>query len=354
MKKFLATILTLALFSTLLGCNLLSTIIAVKDFSVEYPAYSQIYNDTTYMTVSSDTQLTVSQTTIPGLESMTSNLYMMIDHNTPYTYLEETLNDVSTKSLLESTDSLLIEYLINGDVVTPTIPTSDKSTSASDIFTMDNLTLSDVQNEYKIAEHQYAFDIYLNQVVNLNNLAAFTDQLKLFDENLTALDNAQAHVIISFTEVESVIDIQATLTDYEIVFDDTSSVTFSLENHTILKIPTDFQMPDVFSDEYQMVAVDDIRLAKKSYVADTSIVIPVKAQENGWLKVELEAGTYDLISSNWGLFSASKLYNSLQEEVPYNAVDMIQVTIEQSGTYYFYLVPTSDLTLDLTFQKVVE
>jgi len=354
MKKFLTISLSMVLFSMLLGCSLLSTIIAVKDFSAEYATYSGIYNNTTYMTISSDTELTVTETTIPELESITSNLFMMIDHDSPYTYLEETLNDVSTKSILESREDLLIEYLIDGTVVTPSIPLTDRSTSAQDIFTMDNLTLSDVQNEYKVTDHQYSFDIYLNQVVNLDNLSVFTDQLRLFDENLTALDNAISNVIITFTEVESVIDIQATLTDYQIVFDDATTVTFTLVNHTVMSIPVDFQLPDVFSSDYQMKAVDDIRLATKTYYAGDTIAIPLIANENGWIKLELEAGDYDLMSDHLGLFSESAVYDATQTLIPYNAVDMIQFTVAEAGIYYFYIVPTSDFTLDLIFQKVSE
>jgi hypothetical protein len=352
MKKLVALSLSLLMFTMLVGCDLLSTIIAVKDFSGEFMTYSDLYNNTTYLTVQADTELTISDTDIEGLEPMTSNLYFMLDKNTPYTYLSQTLNDVTTESVYEQVSGFSFEYVIDGNVVTPRVPETINLPTQSDIINLDNFSISNIQNELKLADHQYELDIVLNQIIDLENFASFFDQLKIFDESLSALDAATAHVVITFSEENSAIDIVATLTDFTVTFEDTSFVTFSITNHTVMSIPADFQMPDVFSAPYMMKAVDDVSLAVKVYASNTVIAIPMVASENGWIKLELEAGTYTIVSSQFSLFSGSSVFDSSLNVIPYNTADTIQFTAETSGTYFFYLVPTADFMLDLEFQGV--
>ncbi|MBU0997252.1 MAG: hypothetical protein KKE16_04320 [Firmicutes bacterium] len=354
MKKLLTISLVAALMFVLAGCDLLSTIQAIKGFAQDYPVYSQRYTDATQFTVSAVTDLTVTDTNIPEMTSVHSEVYYMIDKNSPFLYAEETLDDVSSTSVYESAGSLYIQYVIEDQIVTPTIPISESTTqSDSNIFNMDDFSVTDVQNENLIGDHSYQFDIYLSQVIDLEKLSGFADKLKLFDEDLSSFDNALANVILTFTDYESVMDIQVSLTDYTITFEDDSYLTVSLTNHTIMTIPTEFVMPDVFGSDYQMVAVDNIELARKVYHANEVIVYPVTAEQNGWIQLYLEAGTYDLMSNQWGLFSSSSVYDSTQTLIPYNSVGMIQFTAPTEGTYYFYLVPTTDCTLDLSFEPVI-
>jgi len=353
MKKLLTISLVAALMFVLAGCDLLSTIQAIQGFAQDYPDYSQRYTDATQFTVSAETNLTVSDTNIPDLTSVHSEMYYMIDKNSPFVYAEETMDDVSSTSVFESAGALYIQYVIEENVVTPTIPISESSTQSDmNIFKMDNFSVSDVQNENKIGDHSYQFDIYLNQVIDLEKLTVFADKLKIFDEDLSSFDNALANVILTFTDVDSVMDIQVTLTDYTVTFEDESYLTMTLTNHTIMTIPTDFAMPDVFGSDYQMVAVDNIDLARKIYNANEEIVFPVTANQNGWIQLYLEAGTYDVISDQLGLFSGSNVFDYTQTVIPYNSVNMIQFTVATEGTYYFYLVPTTDFTLDLSFVPV--
>jgi hypothetical protein len=352
MKKFIALSLSLLMFASLVGCDLLSTIIAVKDFSSEFISYSDKYNNTTNLTVQADTELTISDTNIDGLEPVTSNLYFMIDNTTPYTYLSSTLNDVTTESVFESVSGLTFQYVIDGNEVTPCVPESLNLPTQSDIINLDNFSITNIQNELKLADHKYEFDIVLNQIVNLENFSSFFDQLKLYDSSLSALDAATAHVVVTFSETNSTIDIVATLTDFSITFEDSSFVTFSIINHSVMSIPTDFQMPDVFNAPYMMKAVDDVALAIKVYVAGSVIEIPMVANENGWIKLQLGAGTYNLESSQFGLFSGSQMFDSSLNLITYNAVDSVQFTAPTEGTYFFYLVPTADFMLDLNFHQI--
>lgn len=354
MKKFLTISLVAALMFVLAGCDLLSTIQAIQGFAKDYPDYSQRYTDERQFTISAETNLEVLDTNIADMTSMYSNMFYMIDKDSPFLYAEEEMDDVSSISVYESAGDLYIQYVIDELVVTPTIPVSETGQqSDQNIFNMDNFSISDVQNENKVGDHSYTFDIFLNQVVDLEKLSAFASKLKVFDEDLSSFDNALAHVAIQFVDAESVIDIQVTLTDYNIVFEDESYLTMTLTNHTIMTIPTEFAMPDVFTGDYQMVAVDNIDLARKVYTASQDIIFPVTAGENGWIQLNLEAGTYDLMSDNLGLFSASQVFDSTQTLIEYNPVGMIQLTVGETGTYYFYLVPTADFTLDLSFEPVV-
>lgn len=349
MKKIAAGALLLALFVSLAGCDLLSTIVAVKGFYTEYTDYSGRYTNATQFTVEANTDLTVTETNIADLNSMSTDLYFMIDKDSPYSYTVQTLDGVTKNSVYHNDNGLLIEYIIDGDTVTPTIPeASETQADAGDLFSMDDFSFQDVQNELKTGDHSYEFDVYLNQVVNMEKLASFADALKVFDENLTSLDNAMAHVQISFEDAESVIDIQATLTDYVITFDDESTVTFSLTNHTTMRIPVDFQMPDVFSDEYTFVPSSDVRLATKVYAADTAIVFPIVADTHGYLQFALEAGTYQIEATVLEGFGFQFVDSNL-DFITFNTGQGAQVTVE-AGTYYFSYdsLVNSEVTLTLT------
>ncbi len=352
MKKILSIVLVSLLFVVMTSCDLLSTIKALKGFSEEYPLYADIYQNTTYYTVSSETVITVAQTNIEGLVSMTSDLYFAIDKTSGITYVDQTINDVNELSLFVRTSDLLIEYQIDEAIVTPIIPEVDADNTTDGIFNMDDgFSVNDVSNELIVEDHWYQFDVYLSKVIDLEKLTVFAEKLKAFDNEFTMFDDAVATVNIKFNEVESVIDIDAIVTDYRIEFEDSSFAVVSISNHTLMKVPTDFSTPDVFSSDYQMVAVDDIRLATKVYSALEQIVFPVTAFENGWIQVYLEAGTYDLISDYLSYFSTSIMYNQSQEVIPYNPVGMIQVTVTEAGNYYFYLVPDRDFTFDLMFSN---
>lgn len=348
MKKFISAMLAVLLFTAMTGCDLLSTIIAVKDFSVEYTQYSTLYSNTTYFTVQTETDITVSDTNIDAMDDMSTQLAFSFDKETPFTLAYQDLNGVEKLSVYENAGDYLFEYLIDGNVVTPTLPISDDPLDTNDLFTMDSLSMSDVQNELKLAEHSYEFDIYLSQVVNLEKLATFAEQLKVFDESLSSLDNAIAHVVITFTEVDSVIDIQATLTDYRIDFDETNYVVFSLTNHTVLEIPADFSIPDVFSNDYLMKPGSEILLARKAYLADTSYVIPLTQDEAGYSKFSLEAGTYD-ISFDSSQFDFA-VYDVSGNLIPLEAVDSYRIVLASAQDIYLYFDPavSANVTVEIT------
>ncbi|MBU1144982.1 MAG: hypothetical protein KJ971_03875 [Firmicutes bacterium] len=358
MKKLLTSLLAILLFSTMAGCDLLSTIIAVKDFSVEYREYSDKYNAAEMMTISTSTTLEIIDTDIESFEDMDTLMYFEIDKRNAFTYTEQTINDVKKISILEDTEDFTIEYILNeeNNYVIPTILSDESETtvSSNEIFTLDeSFSISDVQNELKTGEHAYEFDILLDKVIDLNNISGFVDQFKIFDSELSTFANAVAHVNLEFLGENGGIHVNAVLDSYQITFEDNTYVTLTLTNETTLTILDEYVGIDIYGDDYFITPVEDIRLAKKVYNADQLIKASITEFENGYVKLYLEPGIYDVFSDNFGLFSASQLYDADQNEVLLNAVDSIQYEIMTEGTYYYYLIPTTSFILDLTFAEVV-
>lgn len=346
-KKLMQLTLLLSMLFVLASCDLLSTIMAVKGFYTEYQDYSQIYNDATQYTILTETDLTISEdTTAEGLDPMSARVYVMLDENSPYLYVEQTLNGDSKTSVYEDAGDLYVEYLIDGDVVTPTIPAAedrfDGNTSAN-IFNT-NFNYDDVDNENKTGDRTYELDVYLNQAINLDQLSGFIDQLSLFGGDVSSFDNAIAHVVVTFATHDSEIDLQITLEDYQITFEDETSVTISLSNHTVIQVPEDFQMPDVFSAPYQMVAVDNKELARRVYNADESIEYPATNGENGWIQVSLVEGTYELTSPVSDKFQVT-VEDPEGNEVMVDANN--QFMANEDGNYYIYVEPNQDFQMNL-------
>lgn len=349
MKKLLVLGMFAILGISLMACDLLSTIQAVKGFYQEYNTYSEIYADPDHFTVLTETELVISDTNVEGILPVDSRLYFEVEKASNFMYVEQRYLDIDKASIYEDAEDLYVEYIIEGNVATPTIPEGEAEFDTDVNIMNENFSYENVSNENKTGDHTYEFDVYLNQAINLDSLSDFLDQLKVFDESLAGFDNAIAHVVISFTEQDSLIEVDATVTDYRIDFADEQYIVFSLTNHTILSIPEDFVARDVFGDDYQMVAVDDIRLARKAYGADEVIAFPVTAGENGYIKLELEAGEYELVSDYLSQFSDSQLMDETQVMISVDQMNQVELT---GGTYYFYLVPTGSFTLDLVFEDL--
>jgi hypothetical protein len=353
MKRFLS-LLVAALTLSLVGCDFLSTIIALKDFSGEYNTYNAIYQTAEQTTVDTTTTITVTETNIENFDTVSSHVYAMFDKTNGLTYIDQTLDAVQQVSVLRNEGDLLVEYLIlANNIVLPTIP-EGSATPTDNVFNMEEqFSFQDLDNEHKIGEHAYAFNLPLDNMINLDALLDLAGELAVFDSELAVLANAIAAVEVVFEEVESVIDVHAILADYRMDFADGVYAIVTIENHTIVKIPADFAIVDIFADPYVMLAVDDIRLATKTYLPDAPIAIPLLAGQNGWVKLQLTAGVYTLESAAFGLISASYLVFPDLTVVPYDAVGSIQVTIAVEGVYYFYLIPSVDiLLLDLVFTSL--
>ncbi len=350
-KKLITLTMILSLFIVLASCDLLSTIMAVQGFYTEYQDYSEIYSEATTFTILTETDLTISDTTVEGLEGINSRVYVMLDMDSPFLYVEQTLNDESKTSVYEDASDLYVEYVINGDVVTPTIPAAedrfDGNTSVN-IFN-ENFSYEDVDNENKTGDHTYELDVYLNQAINLDELSDFVNQLSLFGGDLSSFDDAIAHVVVTFTSENSEIDLQITLTDYTITFEDETYVTLSLTNHTVINVPDDFEMPNVFEAPYQMVAVDDKELARRVYNADEAIVYPVTELENGWVQLYLGEGTYQITSEQLDNFTMT-IYDLEGNVIAPD--ELGQITVAE-GTYYIYIEPTTSFQMDLVFAEFV-
>ncbi|MBN2540397.1 MAG: hypothetical protein JXB08_02610 [Bacilli bacterium] len=352
MKKKLVTITTLLLMMFVLAsCDFLSTINAYKGFYTDYTAYTETYNSATYYTVLTETDLTISDTTATGLEDVTSRVYVMLDQESPFLYVEQAINEDSKVSLYEDGEDIYVEYLIDGNVVTPTLPDSEYTANANGNIFNENFDYTQVENENKTGDHTYEMDVYLNQVINLDALSDFTSQLEVFGKDLTAFDNAMAHVIATFTAEDSVIDINVALTDYTITFEDETYVTLDLTNHTVLSIPADFEMPNVFADPYQFVAPSNILLARRVYEQGDSINYPALSGEGGWVQLYLNED--DNLFSLFGEVSnyTIALYDTTETAIDLTLGSTGAITyyaqITEAGTYYLYISPIADVQIDI-------
>lgn len=351
MKKLLALLLSALIAVSALGCDFLSTIYALKDFSVEYRTYNEIYTTATKSTIDATTDVTVVETNIEGVESAYSHIYAMFDRDENRTFLDETRDDVQTVSIFDNVDGLIVEYVIEDTIVTPRIPEGGDGSTSEGIFNMDEeFSFQNLDQERKTGEHSYAFNLPLKNLVKLDKVLDMVDELKAYDPDAASLDAAVAQVEIAFTSVESVIDIRATLTEHRLEFEGGLYAVLTIVNHTIVKIPDPFEFPDVFADPYVFVPVDDVRLATKPYLPDVPIALGL-LETGGWIRLELTAGTYTIDCAQWGALSETLFQDAAGTAIPYDAVGSIQVTVPADGTYFFRMVPFAAGDVTVSFLK---
>ncbi|MCK5732089.1 MAG: hypothetical protein KAH13_03660 [Tenericutes bacterium] len=345
-RKFMLLTLMGMIFFAFVSCDLLSTINAVKGFYTEYTEFSEIYNTATQYSVLTETQLTITDTNIEEMLPLDSRVYFMIDTESDFLYVEQNLQGINVNSLYEEVSGdLYVEYLIYEDnVVIARIPSEeqrfDQSTDAD--FVNSNFSYDDVENENKTGDRTYELDVLLVQAINIEALGDFIDELKVFDESLTALNDVVAHLVINFDSVDSTIDVLATVDNYQITFDDESTVTFSLNNHTVVKNPENFEMPDVFEDPYQIIAPSDVRLARRVFEANESVEYPgLLNTGGGWVQLNLEAGDYYIDEGDSNIVLS--LYDdSAQTEIALVLEDItagsyLTFEVTAAGTYYLFV-----------------
>lgn len=336
-KKLLLLFVFMFMGISVMGCDLLSTINAVTGFYQEYTTYSERYETTDVMTVLSETDLTINETNVDTLNELSSRHFFKIDTTSDFLYVEERIGEESKTSVYEDDGDALYEFLIEDDKVTPRFATAEEKASADKQIFNENFSYESVENENKTGDHTYEFDVLLNQVVNLDELSDFVNQFKVFDEDLAAFDNAEAHVITTFTDEDSVIDIEATLDQYRIDFEDDQYAIITLVNHTVMSIPEDFTMPDVYSGDYNMVAADDINLALKTYAPDTPHTFYVDETAGaGWLQFDFPQGDYQLILDDGSPISTVTLYDADQNEIGVLSAGET-FTVDTEGIYYLYV-----------------
>jgi len=346
-KKFITLTMMIGLFFMLASCDFLSSLIAAKGLYDEYQEYSTIYEEATQYTILNEMDLSVVETNIDDMEEVHSRLYMMLDKDSTFLYVEQTLDDEEKTSVYEDAVDLYVEYLIDELVVLPTEPIAeDRFDSNTNVNILnDSFTYEDVENENKTATHTYEFDLYLNKAINLDELSVFVDQLALFGGDSSSFDNAYAHVILTFNSNQSEIDVQVTVDDYRIDFEAEQYVIVDLSTHSVFMIPDDFEMPNVFADPYQMIAVDDKDLARRVYNVDSEIVYPAIDGENGWVQLYLEAGDYQVDSLNFSNMILTIEDSSGNAVVP----DLNwEFTVTEADNYYMYIVPGADFLMDIT------
>lgn len=350
-KKILTLSMMLAMFFVLASCDILSTIMAAKGLYDEMQVYQPVYEDATQYTILTETAITISDTDIEGAEDMDTRVYIMLDKESPFLYVEQRLDGVEKTSIYEDAEDLYVEYLIEDMLVTPTIPEGEQhfeGNTNSNIFNSNFDFQNDVQNENKTGDHTYSFDVFLNRAVNLEALGDFVDSIALFEGDMTAFDNALAHVEMSFTETDYVIDVQVSLTDYTITFDDDSYLTMTLTSHIVTSVPEDFQMPNIFAAPYQMMPVDNILLARRTYVPDEVISFPAAAGLTGYVKLNLTPGLYEVTSTHMTDFTYI-LYDDAQQVIDVSNGDFL---VESEAVYYLYLTIYGDFASDITVAMI--
>jgi len=354
-KKILTVAMFMGMLFVLASCDFLSSLIAAKGFYEEYQDYSAVYTEATQYTVLTETNLTISDTDVVGLTDIASSVYVMYDKNSTFLYVEQTIGEESKNSLYENDGELYIEYLIEGDVVTPTLPAAEDryDTSISGNMFNSNFNYQDVSGELKIDTHAYQFDVFLNQAVNLDVLSDFVNQLAVFGGDLSSFDDALAHVVIEFTSEESIIDVNVSVTDYTITFEDQTHVTLTLTNHTVLMIPDDFAFPDVFNDPYQMVAVDNIDLARRVYEVNDSILYPTLSGSNGWVQLSLTEGIYALAATNpQFIVEVYDADGNIVETFSNEEYIKVFMVTEETGSYYLYIYALADTLVDINILEL--
>ncbi len=350
-KKILTLSMMFAMFFVLASCDILSTIMAAKGLYDEMQVYQPVYEEATQYTIMTETTITISDTNIEGAEDMDTRVYIMLDKESPFLYVEQRLDGVEKTSIYEDAEDIYVEYLIEDMVVTPTIPEGEQhfeGNTNSNIFNSNFDFQNDVQNENKTGAHSYEFDVYLNRAVNLEALGDFVDSIALFDGDMTAFDNALANVVMNFTETDYVIDVQVTLTDYTITFDDDSYLTMSLSSHIVTSVPEDFQMPNIFAAPYQMMPVDNIQLARRPYAPDEVISFPATAGLAGYVKLMLTPGLYEVSSAHMTDFTYV-LYDDAQNVIDVSGGDF---EVNEEAVFYLYLTCYGNFASDITVEMI--
>lgn len=351
-KKFLTLFTLVAMLFVLASCDLLSTLNAVTGFYKEYNTYSDIYNDAKQFTILTETELTIIEsTTTETLDNIDSRVYVMFDTESDFMYVEQNLLDTATVSVFEEDGDDVYEYLINDTLVTPTIPVDGESFNTdtdANIF-KDDFDIQTVENENKTGDHTYEMDVYLNQAIELDELSGFADQLSILGGSLASFDDALAHVVVTFTETDSVIDLQVTLENYTITFEDTTYVTLTLSSHIVISVPENFEMPDVFSDAYQMIAKDDVMLARRPYAPEQVIRYPSKTGESGYARLVLTPGIYEVASDDNMSNFTYVLYDEAMQVVD---VSNGNFTVVGEKTYFLYLTPLTDFDMDVYLNMI--
>jgi len=353
-KKLLAVAMVFTMVFALASCDFLSTIQAAAGFATDYNEYKGIYENATQFTVLTETDLTISESTVVDelIEDMHTSLYLEIDKDSNFLYVEhEGALDVDGISVYEDAEDVYVDYQItlSGEdtIITPTEPAEDAERIDGE-FNFNNILNEEFNPEtvdnLLLVDDVYSFDVGLTEAVNVDELDEFVNQYDIFAGELTAFDDAIAHVEMEFISTDNTIDVSVSVADYRIDFEDETYVILSFDFHALVSVPTDFTMFDVFSDDYQFVAVDSLLLARKVYGVDQTINYPAVTGESGYAKFELTAGIYELNSENMENFTYVLSDSSMTALTVTEG--LFEVTAD--GVFYLYITPTADFQTDIS------
>ncbi len=361
-KKLLSLLLVGLLFFSLMGCDEISSLLnkvqTGASFYSEYTEYSEVFENATEIIVDTETSITVGDTNLPVVpENIQNELYVMVDLNNQLTYADVTLNDLTEEAVYERSSNVV--YQIDGLVVTPLIPVDgdtvfDANMDASNILKED-FDAQSITGENLSEEGVYSFDINLNDAVNLEELSEFLNDVTPEGLDVPTLNDAIAHIEISFNqnaveeETEYVIELNISVDDFRVDFDEETYMVFSIVNHSILTVPAAWEFPQIFTDAYQFVAPLDVNLAKRPYGVDDVINYPVVANYDGYALLDLAVGDYEVASANLADFSYQIFDFEMNEIIVTDGV----FNIVADGNYYILIKPVSDFQADIVIVAVV-
>lgn len=360
MKKFVTAVVTLLLFFTLLGCDLLSTIIAVKDFSVEYREYADKFSNTDIYTIQAETTMTVNETTLTGVENLSSTLYFEIDESNQYMYMESNLNGEIENAVLIEDNGVVAKYILQGDYIYPTLlgQTEDGVSIQGELsnIKVKEFDFGSLEGVLKSGESTYEFDIMFSDVVDLESLSDFVASMDILGIDITAIENATVHVVLQFINEGTGIQISVTLTDYAVTLDTEDTLVISLTNQTTLSIPSELQLKDILDETKIFMPSESVLLCKRVYEMNESILMPLNAGFNGYVAVELKQGVVQVTSNSIQYLQPSSLYDQNMTMLPrvddtnYNEIKYV---IPADGIYYFDISTTDDVVASWMFVFVV-
>ena len=352
MKKILLVFMMISFSLVLLGCDFLSTVVALKGFNDEYNALMPIYESSSKIKMTADASLTVKEASFTHTGPSNFQLVIEDDVNVAKTQIDYTIDGVHKKSQLLYVDDIGVEYEIKDNVVTPIIREESDIAELLDAFSSGSFefSLEHMENQRKTGDRQYELDVMIDKFASIEIVNAIIMQFKfpLLPESIFV--NIPANVKVSFFDENHRIHFVVKMTDQTFTFADESTATISLQATITMELLQSVNFIDVFADTLTFKPVDDIRLALKPYSANKSIVLPITANQPGYLRFVLEPGTYTIQSNQYSNFNTSILMKADQVAIAINPATRV-FTIEEAGVYYYYLQPKVTQSITLEFRK---
>jgi len=352
MKKFVLIMMLLSLTFVLAGCNFLSTVVALKGFNDEYNALRPHYESSSKMQVSAEASITVIEASFTHTGPSDFTLSIKDDATRDVTMIDFTKDSVLRKSMILYVDDLQVEYLIQNNNITPLLRSDSEIAELMDEFMGGsfNFSLENMENQRKTGDRQYELDVKIDKFVDTGIVNAIIKQFGFPSLETSSFVNIPANVKVEFFEENYRIRFQVTMTNQRLELVDSQYAIVTIASTVVMEIPTSIEEINVFEAPYVFIPVDDVRLAHKLYQPNQSISLPFVNGQNGYMKFALEAGTYQIVSSQFAQISTSMLRNQAGEWLTIDPSNRT-FTIPSAANYFFYVKPTQTGSITLELRK---